>query len=173
MRPAPSIVKFALGLGVIYGLLYFAYGAVPDQVLRSNVYFVGLVQPSASLVNFLGANESARAVMNQLISPRAVLEIVRGCDGSGALFLLIAAMLTFPATWRLKTLGIIAGAGAIYVLNLMRLVGLYFVAAYKPAWFLPLHTYFIPTLLIVLVCLLFMGWTALATRPRDATTYSA
>lgn len=54
------------------------------------------------------------------------------------------------------------GAVLVYALNLARLVGLYFVAAYHLPWFLPLHTYFIPSLLIVIVALFFMWWVSRA-----------
>jgi hypothetical protein len=50
----------------------------------------------------------------------------------------------------------------VYALNLARLVGLYFVAAYRMPWFLPLHAYFVPSLLIVAVALFYMGWIAYA-----------
>ncbi|MBI2799729.1 MAG: exosortase family protein XrtM [Gammaproteobacteria bacterium] len=170
---ARTALRFTLGMLLLYGLFYWAYFCVPDETLRNTLYLQDFVRPSTILVNFLSPGEHASAMANRLVSLRAVLEIVRGCDGSGALFLLSAAILAFPATGRMKLRGIAVGAVAVYALNLLRLAGLYFIAAYKPALFLPLHIYFVPTLLIIVVCLIFIAWTALASAGRDGATLTA
>jgi hypothetical protein len=43
------------------------------------------------------------------------------------------------------------------------MVSLYFIAATTPAWFLPMHTYFVPSLLIIVMALFFVLWTTHAT----------
>ncbi len=135
---------------------------IPDWILRDVVYLHLFSRPSVGLINGLTPDADVRALANQVVSPRAALEVVRGCDGSGLWFLLAAAMLAFPATWRMKLIGVFSGAILIYWLNLSRLVGLYFVVANRPAWFVPLHTYFVPTLLIVITSLFFMVWAVRA-----------
>jgi len=57
---------------------------------------------------------------------------------------------------------VLLGAALVYALNLVRLVGLYFVAAYRQSWFLLLHTYFIPSLLIVAIALFYLRWISYA-----------
>lgn len=160
-------LRFVVTMVLIYGAFHVAYHAIPDAILRDVVYFHGFVQPSSWLVNWLNPAEGVAAVGNQMRSPRAVLEIVRGCDGSGVWFLVSAAVLAFPASWRMRAVGVLAGAALVYCLNLARLVGLYFVAGYRGSWFLPLHTYFVPTLLIVVICLFFMQWAARAAAVHD------
>ena len=93
---------------------------------------------------------------------------MRGCDGSGVLFLVIAAVLAFPARWPLRALGLLGGALLVYGLNMVRLVGLYFVAAYHGGWFPLLHTYLVPSLVIVVVVICYMQWVALAVPNADA-----
>jgi exosortase/archaeosortase family protein len=68
----------------------------------------------------------------------------------------------------MRALGILGGVLLVYLLNLARLSVLYFVVARAPDWFLPLHTYFIPTLLIVLVSLYYLAWVSRASVVRDA-----
>lgn len=162
-RDAYSL-RFVLSMLLCYVAFYVIYCLVPDQVLRDVIYPYGLVGPSVSLLHWLAPAEDVATHANQLVSSRAVLEIVRGCDGSGVWFLVSAAMLAFPARWRYKVLGVLASAVLVYVLNLARLVGLYFAAVARPAWFVPLHGYFVPTLLIVIMCLFFMAWMNIAVR---------
>jgi exosortase family protein XrtM len=93
------------------------------------------------------------------------LEVVRGCDGSGALFLLLAALVAAEGVrWTARAWGALAGALMLYGLNEARLVALYFAAVHRPAWFNSLHEYFIPSLLVMSVGLFYLAWTALAGR---------
>jgi exosortase family protein XrtM len=86
------------------------------------------------------------------------LEIVRGCDGAGVLFLIISAILVFPAGLMRKLLGLLLGIGLIYGLNLLRICILYYVIAYQPSWFQLIHTYAAPTLMVILGCFYFAWW---------------
>ncbi len=165
--PLPSPGWFAARMLVAYVALHYGYGLIPDQWLASTAYLHGFTQPSAALINTLAGGEQVLAVENRIVSAGAVLEVVRGCDGSGALFLLVAAVVAFKAPWRLRALGVLGGAALVYWLNLLRLVGLYFVAAHHPARFEALHEYFVPGLLVVMVMLFFIGWTSLVKPPGD------
>ena len=124
-------------------------------MLREQVYGL-LTRAGAALVNLLHPLEAARAEANLLVSGRAVLEIVRGCDGSGAMFMLTAALLAAPLTVRVKAMGLVAGLALVLLLNQARITGLYFVAAYRPAWFLPVHAYVAHSLLVLAVLLHFL-----------------
>lgn len=150
-----SAPRFATWMMLWYTAMHAAYFAVPDVVLREQVYAL-LTRVGAALVNLLQPLEAARADANLLVSGRAVLEIVRGCDGSGAMFMLTAALLAAPLTARVKGAGLVAGVVLVLLLNQARITGLYFVAAYQPGWFLPLHAYVVPSLLVLAVLLHFL-----------------
>lgn len=141
-----------------YTAFHLLYFTLPPALLHDTIYPHAFGEPAAALIALLRPEEGVIAHANRLDSPRAALEIVRGCDGSGVLFLVGAAVLAFPASRRARAVGLVAGASVVYLLNVLRLVSLYFIAAYRRAWFLPLHTYFIPTLLIVLVALYYLLW---------------
>jgi exosortase family protein XrtM len=165
-RPSPARhpATFLLLFAVFYGLFYAAYFAVPDRLLVREVYEPTLVAPAGVLVNLISASEQATWADNRLQSRRAILDVVRGCDGIGLLLLLTAAVLAFPAPWRLKLVGVLGGWLVMYLLNLARIVGLYFVVAYQGAWFIPLHTLLIPGALVLLGGLYFHLWTAWVVR---------
>lgn len=138
-----------------YSAMHAAYFAVPDDVLREQVYLV-LTRAAAALVNLLQPLEAARAEANLVVSSHAVLEVVRGCDGSGAMFMLTAALLAAPLAMRVKGAGLATGLALVLLLNQARITGLYFVAAYQPTWFLLLHAYVVPSLLVLAVLLHFL-----------------
>lgn len=149
-----------------YAVLHALYFWVPDQVLRDVIHYHGIVQPGATLIGLVSPDEQVSAVQGTLRSPRATLNIVRGCDGAGVAFLLIAAVAAFGAGWRQKLAGVLAAIALTYVLNQARIVVLYYVAAYRYGWFDVLHNYFIPTFIIVVACIFFAWWAGWAVRPR-------
>ena len=142
----------------IYTACHYGYFSIPDDVFRDVVYRKGLGMPCTNLIHWLAPLEGVSAVQNHLVSPRADLEIVRGCDGAGALFLVVAAIFSFPETFRRKLIGLGLGILLMYGLNLVRITGLYFLIAYQRDWFPLVHTYLAPTLVILLACLFFAWW---------------
>lgn len=157
---------FLFLFALIYVAFFALYHQVPDRLLAEVVYRWLINEPAAQAITLLAPQEAVRVEGHRLLSPRVVLEIVRGCDGSGAFFLVAAAMLAFRARVQDKILGVIAAFVLIFLLNEARVVGLYFAVAYRPGWFTPLHSYIIPTFLIAAICVQFVIWARFATR-RD------
>jgi len=160
-RPALFLLVFC----GVYALLHCLYFELPDHLLRDGVHYYGIVLPAARIVNLVAPQEAVSAVHGELLSSKASLSIVRGCDGAGLAFLLVAAVVAFPAPLTRKLPGIAAAVALTYLLNELRLVALYFVAADRHEWFDLLHNYFIPTILILGGCAFFFVWTAWAQEP--------
>jgi len=153
-------LHFVAVLVAIYAALHALYFAVPDRVLRQVVHYYAIVAPSAGLIRLAVPQEPVSAREGTLQSPQASLSIVRGCDGAGVAFLLTAAVLAFPAPLRRKVLGVAGALALTYLLNQLRVVGLYFIAAYRHDWFDLLHNFLIPTFIIVMCCVAFAGWAS-------------
>jgi len=150
-------LQFALFVGC-YVLLDYGYFKIPVDQFVNVIYYHGVVAVCADLINWLAPLEHVLAKQNHLLSAKADLEIVRGCDGAGVLFLVMSAILVFPSGLKRKLLGLLLGIGLIYSLNLLRISALYFVIAYQPDWFQLIHTYVAPTLMVVLGCFYFACW---------------
>lgn len=150
-------LQFILFLGC-YALLDYAYFKIPVDLFVNVIYYHGVVAICADLINFLAPLEQVLAKQNHLLSAKADLEIVRGCDGAGVLFLVVSAVLVFPSGLKRKVLGLLLGIGLIYTINLVRICVLYFIIAYHPDWFQLIHTYVAPTLMVVLGCFYFAWW---------------
>ena len=128
--PSRPMGYLALFIGA-YVLLEALYFLVPDNILREVVYHYGVVTVSADIIHLITPHEAVAVTANQLRSNTVALEVVRGCDGAGVAFLLIAAMAAFPATWRRKVTGSVMAITLVFVLNQVRIVGLYYLGVYR------------------------------------------
>jgi exosortase family protein XrtM len=149
---------------VCYALLNYGYFKIPVDLFMNVIYYHGVVTICADLINMFAPLEQVLAQQNHLLSAKANLEIVRGCDGAGVLFLVVSAIVAFPSTWRRKLTGLLLGIGLIYLINLLRISALYFIIAYQPGWFLLVHTYLAPTLMIIVGCCYFAWWAFASTN---------
>ena len=158
-------LRFILVSAVLYGAFHFAYHQIPDDVLRTKIYPNVIGHFAAKTINTITPERNVHVVDHAIISKRAKLNIVRGCDGSGVLFMLTAAILGFGANLRKTSIGLFAGILTVYAINQIRIVGLYYIVEYNRLWFPPVHTYYAPTLIIFLVAGFFLVWTRWATQP--------
>jgi exosortase family protein XrtM len=141
-----------------YVLLETCYFLVPDSILRNVVYHYGIVVASADVIHLITPHEWVTAIANRLNSERLVLEVIRGCDGAGVAFLLIAAMVAFPAGRCHKVTGSVTALVLVFLLNQVRIVGLYYIGAYQKDWFGVVHTYLAPTLMVAVASVYFTWW---------------
>jgi exosortase family protein XrtM len=146
-----------------YWLFNYLYFQIPDQFYSDVLYHYGVVRLCADLINAFAPLEKVAAVHNHLMSARADLQIIRGCDSAGVLFLIISAVLAFKAKWSQKLLGLFLGIALIYGLNIVRVTGIYFLVAYHQEWFEFVHVYLAPTLM-TLVAFIFFAWWAIGCR---------
>ncbi len=150
-------LKFPFSLIVVYTLFHLIYFSIADNML-AQIYHEIVVTPAAGVINFVLPSEQVVASQNALVSSRANLQVVRGCDGVGVMMLIVSAILVFSRSLKYKLIGLVTGIGLVYILNLIRIIGLYFVAVFQRDWFLPIHSYIAPTLIILLCSLFFMYW---------------
>lgn len=102
------------------------------------------------------------------VQPWAI-EIVAGCNGLEAVAILIAALFAFPASWRQRFIGLGIGFLAIQVLNLVRIISLFYMGMWDMRWFDWFHEYLWQALIILdalLVWLLWLRWIARDNKRR-------
>lgn len=150
----PFLALFAVG----YALMYCGYALLPDSVLRDVVYPHVINRPAQWLINRLPSMEQVVAHQDHLESARAHLLIVRGCDGAGVLFLLLAAVVACRASAAATFSGLLGAISLVYAANEARIVALYWVAAYHASWFTLVHVYVVPTAMILFSGLYFSAW---------------
>lgn len=93
--------------------------------------------------------------------------IEAGCNGVEAVIILLAAILAFPAPMPYRLKGILLGMAAIMLLNVARIITLFYLGKWDMAIFEWAHLYVWPVLIILDALVVFMLWTHFA--PRSAT----
>jgi exosortase H (IPTLxxWG-CTERM-specific) len=92
------------------------------------------------------------------------VEMRDGCNGINVTVLLWAAILAFPAPWKLKAYGLAIGTLAIQLLNVARFISLFYLGQYSATWFELAHEYLWETLLILDTVVVFWLWVGRVSR---------
>lgn len=119
------------------------------------------VHTSVAVINALTPQASAIAQGPSILAPSGGINVRNGCEGTEILFLLLAALLAYPFSWRLRLVGAIAGAVYVFLINQIRLVTLFYAIRNDYALFNQLHGVVTPLALILCTLLFFAalrGW---------------
>ena len=117
---------------------------------------------SAAVLSLFG--ENARADGTVVNSPRYSVDIRHGCDAIEPSVLFIAAVLAFPAKFLLKLPGLLAGTVVLSVINLFRIVTLFYTGIHFPNLFEFMHEDVWQSLFVLLALVLWVLWAWWATR---------
>lgn len=92
------------------------------------------------------------------------VRIERGCNGVEALIILFAAIFAFPAPLKNKLIGFVIGFFAIQLLNLVRIVSLFYLGQWNQVAFEWFHLYLWQALIILDALVVWLVW--LRTLPQ-------
>ena len=147
-----AIALFALYALVLFGLIYtpfakrVAVDPLTDFVARS----------AGWLFHLFGADVSGAGTT---VTVNGVsLSIAFGCNGVEALAIYIAALLAAPFSWRSKGWGLLVGIVGNFIINQIRVMGLFLAAMIGPQEFEYAHKIVGQTFVIVLSMGLFLWW---------------
>jgi archaeosortase B (VPXXXP-CTERM-specific) len=133
---------------VLYGLLdqrLNGLNRLTATVLAANLDLLGL-----------GASVSGDTVW--WLDGRQGFTIIDECTAIFGLSIYIAFLLATPASFKLRLVGLIGGALAIFVLNQIRLLLLALVQTYIPSMFTFTHEYVWQVVFILMIVTLFLFW---------------
>lgn len=122
---------------------------------------------TAGALNLLGDN--AHASGDHVDGAGFSLEIIPPCTGLLPALLFLAAVFAFPCRWHQKALGVALGVSGIYLVNLLRMVSLYYVGVYFPAAFERAHMTVWQPVIILSVAAFWLLWVVTLTRSEAAT----
>lgn len=117
---------------------------------------------SAAVLNLLGEGATADGTM--VYSPRNSVDIHHGCDAIEPLVLFIAAVLAFPARFLLKLPGLLFGTIVLSLINLFRIVTLFYTGIHFKQSFEFMHEDVWQSLFVLLSLVLWILWAWWATR---------
>lgn len=148
-------------------LLFFTLSQVP-YVQREGVepFTELLARVSAFVIQRYDSDAYADGVVLGSHSSGFAVAIRPGCNGVEATLLLWAAMLAFPATWRARALGLVAGMLTIQILNQARIISLFYLGQWNQVAFDWAHLYLWPALIILDALVVFLIWVRMNTEPE-------
>ena len=115
-----------------------------EPIRRSIAWLAGLVLALVS--------ENVHVIGQRVMLGASVVDIVNSCTGIDVGIFLASAMLVFPAPWRDRARGVVAGFAIIFAVNFLRVLTLCWLNAGSPQLFELVHVYVWPAF-ITAVCL--------------------
>ena len=122
-----------------------------------------IAQLSASLIHFFDKQVIFRGVEIIDSVTGFAVSIQAGCNGVEASLVLIAAILAFPASWKAKLIGIVVGFFSVQLLNILRIISLFYLGQWNMQVFEWAHLYIWQALIMVDVLIVFLVWLKLTT----------
>lgn len=131
-----------------------------------------LAKVCVALVSLFDGSAMAQGkVLSNAITGFGV-SIEPGCNGVEAFVVLCAAIGAFPAGWKHKLLGLGAGFVAIQVLNVLRVISLFYLGQWNMDVFNFAHTYLWQALIMLDVLAVWLIWMR-SIAPKSESSPSA
>ena len=166
----PMARFFAVFLCLLLGL-FAAELTPPVQSAFVIPWTEALARVSAGLVTLFDSRVAAVGKVLQSTTSGFAISIEAGCNGIEAAIILIAAMLAFPAPWKHRFVGILAGLTAVQALNVARVVSLFYIGQWNFTAFQWAHLYVWQALIMLDVLVVWLVWIRtlpLPAAPREA-----
>ena len=120
-----------------------------------------LAEMSSYLVRLFDTQAIAQGVVLRDSQSGFAVSIQPGCNGIEAIIVLIAAILAYPSSIKAKINGIIIGFIAIQLLNIIRIISLFYLGQWNLTLFEWAHQYVWQALIMLDVLLVFVIWIRL------------
>lgn len=156
LRSAAFLITFAL-LQTAYSM---GQGGWVEQLIVERI----TVGTAAMLLAHFDPMVQAVAAGPRLIAPGGGINVLAGCEGTDALFLMVGAMIVAPISWPGRLIGVVASCLFIMAVNQLRVLSLFYAFRSDRALFDLLHGFVTPALLILAAGLFFIGWLSLWRR---------
>ena len=154
---------------VILFVLFAAELTAPAQSAVVIPWTDALVRISAGLITIFDPHVTVFGKILQSTRNGFAISIEAGCNGIEAAIILIAAMLAFPAPWKHRAIGILAGLTAVQALNIVRVVSLFYLGQWNLKAFEWAHFYLWQALIMLDALIVWLLWIrALPAVPRPS-----
>ncbi len=146
-------------------LCLFVFSFHYQEVVYANVtepWTVILADISAWIIQFFDNGVTSSGVEIYTSGPNSQnfggVAISAGCNGLEAWLVLVAAIISFPAPWLYRLKGLIIGFFAIQIMNVIRVISLFYLGQWSKEIFDFAHYYAWQALLIIDAFIVFLIW---------------
>lgn len=154
-------------IGVLIGLFTLEMlQPVQEQVIQP--FTSTLAALSAALITPFDADVIAYGRIIEHTVNRFAVSIEAGCNGVEAAIVLIAGIIAFPATWKQRLCAIAIGFVTIQILNIGRIVSLFYLGQWSESVFSFTHLYLWPVLIMLDVLVVFLIYLRYLNRQQAA-----
>jgi len=137
--------------GTLAGLIIVA----STETIMNGIQRV-LALTSSGILNLFG--QQTIVVGTTVQSSIFGISVVTACTGVFITGLFLVAVVALPTQWISKLIGAGIGIGGIFMVNIVRLVSLYFIGVYRPGFVDQAHQLIWQSLLIVIAVALWLLW---------------
>lgn len=154
------------------GIFLAAYGlmlALLGQWSAADRLFIEIltVDPAAAILSALTPEIGVQVQGARLTAPGGGISVRNGCEGLDCYLLITSAFLVAPLSWRGKALGWLLGIGLAWLLNMARVVALFYSFRADRVWFDMIHGTLAPIVIVAVLAGFFAVW--LGRWPPPAT----
>ena len=139
-------------------LLIGGYHVLPAVWVEQGIVRYFAVIPGAAILDWLTPGVVVTSSHTRILSGIAQLNVLSGCEGTEALLILYAALLAARQPLRATLTAILLGTLLVFLLNQLRIIALFFIAAHDRAYFEPVHGFAAPIAILLGICLFFLLW---------------
>lgn len=164
------MARFFILFVVILVALFAAELTPPVQSAVVLPWTEGLARISAGLITLFDPHVLAHGKILQSTTNGFAVSIEAGCNGIEAAIVLIAAMLAFPAPWKHRGVGILAGLITVQALNVVRVISLYYLGQWNMEAFEWAHLYLWQALIMLDVLIVWLVWIRTLPPPSSSAS---
>ena len=117
-----------------------------------------LARISTWIVTLFDGNVVATGKVMRSNANGFAVSIEAGCNGVEATLVLLAAILAFPAPWTHKAVGLVIGILAVQLLNILRVISLFYLGQWNYEVFEWAHLYVWQALIMLDVLVVWLIW---------------
>ena len=150
--------RFALTFTAVLVGLFTLELLAPVQKALVQPFTATLADISSGIMLFFDDDVSASGRVIRHTQTGFAVSIEAGCNGVEATIVLIAGVLAFPAPIRKKLAAIVVGFLAIQVVNILRIITLFYIGQWNLEVFTFTHLYLWPVLIMLDVLIVFIAY---------------
>jgi exosortase/archaeosortase family protein len=163
-----GVARFAFTYIVLMGAFFVLIGFKPlqDIIDLNGLYTDSVVLITSKVLSLSGVQCSREGSLIHL--PAISLNVKFGCNGLEAVMIYAVAVIAYPASWKMRSIGILAGFLVIQIINIIRIAGLAYAAVYFKEIFEYMHIYVAQGIMIAVSLAVFFMYLHYAERKRAA-----
>lgn len=158
-------VRACLVFAICIGLSILAYyKLVETEGMLSLRTFVA--RSTGAILNLFGTDAQVDGTV--VSSADFSMKIVNECTGIVSMLILFCAVIAYPSKIKGKLLGLGMGLPALFSLNLVRMVSLFYIGAFLPGVFETAHILVWQSLMVLAVIAIWFVWAQKVVHARSA-----